>query len=197
MNYNLTEIFNIGELKQLCENFTQLTGTGTAILDLKGNIHVATGWQPICTQFHRVNDETKKRCHESDTILAGQLQQGQKYNIYKCKNGLTDVAMPIIVDNKHIGNFFTRQFLTEKPDIEFFRKQAQTYKFDEPKYLEALNKVQVYSEEHIKKTIAFLVQLTETIGNIGLQNLTNIENAKQLEFEKLHLKEKKRRICCY
>jgi len=125
MIYNFTEIFNVDELKQLCENFTQLTGTGTAILDLNGNVHVATGWQTICTQFHRINDETKKRCIESDTILAKQLQKGQKYNIYKCKNGLTDVAMPIIVGDKHIGNFFTGQFLTKEPDIEYFRKQAK------------------------------------------------------------------------
>ncbi|OQY05036.1 MAG: hypothetical protein B6I20_01945 [Bacteroidetes bacterium 4572_117] len=188
MNYNLTEIFNIEELKQLCESFTQLTGVATAILDLKGNIHVATGWQPICTQFHRINDETKKHCHESDTILAGQLKQGQKYNIYKCKNGLTDVAMPIIVGDKHIANFFTGQFLTEKPDIEFFRKQAKTYSFPEQEYLIALDKVQVYSEVKVKKNIAFLVKLAETIGNIGLKSFTNKEDAKQLELEKIKLK---------
>ena len=184
MIYNFNEIFNIDELKQLCENFTQLTGTVTAILDLEGNIYVETGWQPICSQFHRINNETEKRCHESDTMLAEQLQKGEKYNIYKCKNGLTDVAMPIIVGDKHIGNFFTGQFLTEKPDIEYFKKQAQTYNFDEQKYLNALDKVQIFSEERVKNTINFLIQLTENIGNMGLQNLKNIENVKQLKFDK-------------
>ena len=189
MVYNFDEIFNVDELKRICQNFTQLTGTVTAILDLEGNIQVATGWQPICTQFHRINNETKKCCFESDTILAGQLQQGEKYTIYKCKNGLIDVAMPIIVGDKHIANFFTGQFLNEEPDIEYFKKQAKTYKFDEQKYLDALNKVPVYSEEQIKNTVAFLVQLTETIGNIGLKNLKIIENSKDIEIEKNKLKE--------
>jgi len=189
MVYNFDEIFNVDELKRICQNFTRLTGTVTAILDLEGNIQVATGWQPICTQFHRINNETKKCCFESDTILAGQLQQGKKYNIYKCKNGLIDVAMPIIVGDKHIANFFTGQFLNEKPDIEYFKKQAKTHKFDEQKYLDALDKVHVYSEEHIKNTITFLVQLTETIGNIGLKNLKSIENSKDIEIEKNKLKE--------
>jgi len=194
MVYNFDEIFNVDELKQICQNFTRLTGAVTAILDLKGNIHVATGWQEICTQFHRINNQTKKRCVESDTILAGQLQQGEKYTIYKCKNGLTDVAMPIIVGDKHLANFFTGQFLNQEPDIEYFKKQAKTYKFDEQKYLDALNKVPVYSEEQIKNTVAFLVQLTETIGNIGLKNLKIIENLKALEIEKNKLKESNEKI---
>jgi len=189
MVYNFDEIFNVDELKQICQNFTRLTGAVTAILDLEGNILVATGWQEICTQFHRINNQTKKRCVESDTILAGQLQQGEKYTIYKCKNGLTDVAMPIIVGDKHLANFFTGQFLNQEPDIEYFKKQAKTYKFDEQKYLDALNKVPVYSEEQIKNTVAFLVQLTETIGNIGLKNLKIIENSKDIEIEKNKLKE--------
>jgi ligand-binding sensor protein len=70
MKYHITELFNIEELRQLCESFTEINGTATAILDLEGNVLIATGWQPICTQFHRINDETKKRCSESDSILA-------------------------------------------------------------------------------------------------------------------------------
>lgn len=184
MKFHLTEIIDIEQLKQLCESFTNLNGMATAILDLEGNVHVATGWQSVCTMFHRINNETKKRCTESDTILAGQIKQGHKYNIYKCKNGLIDVAMPIIVGNIHIGNFFTGQFLIEKPDLNFFKKQANEYNFDENEYLSALEKTPILSEEQIKVTIEFLVKLTEVIGNIGLKNLQNIEYARQIKLEK-------------
>jgi len=102
--------------------------------------------------------------------------------------------MPIIVGDKHIANFFTGQFLNEKPDIEYFKKQAKTHKFDEQKYLDALDKVHVYSEKQIKNIITFLVQLTETIGNIGLKNLKIIENLKALEIEKNKLKESEEKI---
>jgi len=189
MNYKLEEIFDIEELKSICESFTELTGAVTAMLDLEGNVHIATGWQPICTQFHRINKETNKRCTESDTILAGQLNEGKKYSIYKCKNGLTDVAMPIMVKDIHIGNFFTGQFLTQKPDIEYFRKQAKQFGFDEQEYLNALKKVPIYSDDKIEKTIQFLVQLTETIGNIGVRNLESLETNKQLEIERKNASE--------
>ena len=189
MKYKLTELFNIEELRQLCESFTQINGTAIAIGDLSGNPLVATGWQPICTQFHRVNNETGKRCTESDTILAGQLKQGMKYNIYKCKNGLIDVAIPIMIGNEHVGNFFTGQFFTEKPDKEYFIKQASKFGFDEKKYLAALENTPIFSEEQIKKNANFLIKLTENIGEIGLQNLISIEQSKQLEIDKVKLKE--------
>jgi len=185
MNYRLEEIFDIEELRNICESFTDLTGAVTAILDLKGKVYIATGWQSICTQFHRTNEETCKRCVESDTILASQIKKGNKYSFYQCKNGLTDVAMPIMVRNNHIGNFFTGQFFKEKPDIEYFKKQAEQFGFNEQEYLAALEKVPIYTEDKIKKTLQFLVQLTETIGNIGVKNLEIIEANKKIEAEKI------------
>jgi PAS domain S-box-containing protein len=184
MKYSLNQIFNIEELKLLCESFTKLTETPSAILDLKGKIYVATGWQPVCTQFHRVNKISRNACLESDTIIAKQLKIGQKFNIYKCKNGLTDVAMPIYVGEIHIANFFIGQFFTEIPNIEYFKKQAENLGFDQNNYLSAIEKVPIFSENYVKKTIEFLVQLTETIGNMGLRNIQNLEYARKIELEK-------------
>ncbi|MBT3208811.1 MAG: PAS domain-containing protein [Bacteroidetes bacterium] len=189
MNYKFDEIFDIEELRNICESFTELTGTTTSILDLDNNVLIATGWQPICTQFHRINNHSSKRCTESNAELTKQLKEGKKYSLYKCKNGLMDVAMTIMVRNTHVGNFLTGQFLTEKPDVDFFRKQAENFGFNEHKYLAALENVPVYNEEKIKKTIQFLVALTETIGNIGARNLENIEINKQLETDKKNISE--------
>jgi len=76
MRYSFTEIFDIEILNKLCSGFTEYSGMGTAILDLEGNIHVGTGWQEICTRFHRKHPETEARCIESDTALANQLKSG-------------------------------------------------------------------------------------------------------------------------
>ncbi len=40
-----SDLIDIKELHALCEGFTALTGAVTAILDLEGNILIATGWQ--------------------------------------------------------------------------------------------------------------------------------------------------------
>ncbi len=179
MEYKFTEIFDIPTLKRICEGFTQYSGIVTALLDLDGNVHIATGWQDICTNFHRVHPKTATRCTESDTILAGQLEKGKSYNVYLCKNGLVDVAIPVLVNREHAGNFYTGQFFLEPPDVEYFRAQAQEFGFNEQEYMEALSRVPVFTTDQVKKTMDFLVELTQLIGEMGLERLKILQSARQ------------------
>jgi diguanylate cyclase (GGDEF)-like protein/PAS domain S-box-containing protein len=172
-----SDLFVIGELQSLCESFTGVTGAVTAILDLEGNILVATGWQDICTKFHRVQPLTAKRCHESDTALARQLRKGQAYNVYKCKNGLVDVAVPLVIGGVHVANFFTGQFFFSEPDKDFFVRQAEEFGFDKASYLEALNRAPVFSEDKVRSLMDFFTRLASLIGEMGL----DIVKRKQFE----------------
>ncbi len=180
MKYQIRDLIDIDKINTLMENFTEATGVATAILDLDGNVLSGTGWKEICTKFHRVNPKTAKRCTESDTVLAGKLEKGKRFNLYKCLNGLVDVAVPIFVSGEHVGIFFTGQFFLKPPDEGFFRKQAFDYNFDEIPYLEALSDVPIISEDKIKKTMSFLVNLTEFIGEMGLSKIQRIETMEEL-----------------
>ncbi len=173
MRNQIKDILDIDKLRILLEKYTNASGIGTAVLDLEGNVLIATGWQDICTKFHRVHPETLKRCKESDLCLANQLKAGHKYNVYKCLNGLVDTAIPLYVDDIHLGNLFTGQYLDQKADKKFFIEQAKKFGFDEKEYLEALSKVSVLSEEEVKSNLEFLSALAAFIGEAGLtkQNL--------------------------
>lgn len=193
MKYKFTDLIDINELQSLLESFTVATGFGTAILDLEGQILTATGWADICTKFHRINPLTSSKCTESDTVLAAQLNKGERYNIYKCKNGLIDVAVPIIIEGIHMGNLFIGQLLFEVPNVEYFRKQAQECGFDEAAYLEALYKTPVFTEVKIRQTMEFLLKLAEMIGNLGIAKKQQLERSNQISNlldikEKLNLK---------
>lgn len=189
MKYHLAEILDIEELEKLCQSFSDLTGITTGIMDLEDKVHIVTNIQEVCAEFHRVNEKTNKFCMESDMILSKQLQEGNPYSIYKCKNGLVDVAMPILVKDTLVGNLFIGQFLFEDPDMDFFRKQAIKYGFDQQKYLAAVKKVPVFTEEYIETLLHFLVQLAKTIGGIGVKNLDYLENKKTLEIKEKKLVE--------
>jgi ligand-binding sensor protein len=104
------------------ENFFRLTQLAVALLDLKGKVLVATGWQDICTQFHRVHPDSARNCLESDTLLSHGVEPGT-FRTYRCKNGMLDVVTPIMVGGRHLGNLFLGQFLfdDEPPDREGFR----------------------------------------------------------------------------
>ncbi|QTA89769.1 PocR ligand-binding domain-containing protein [Desulfonema magnum] len=180
MKYKFSDLIDVDKFQKLMESFTEATGATTAIIDTDGTVLVASGWKDICTKFHRVHPETARRCTESDTALAGQLDKGEKYNVYECLNGLVDVAVPVVIEGEHVGNLFTGQFFFEPPDTEFFRKQASKYDFDEASYLKALSEVPVFSRDQIKRTMNYLSHLAELVGETGLTQKRQMETNEAL-----------------
>lgn len=61
-NYRFKDLLDVPALQALTDSFSQLTGIPAAILDREGEILVASGWQRICTEFHRNHPVTAKRC---------------------------------------------------------------------------------------------------------------------------------------
>ncbi|MHC1789475.1 PocR ligand-binding domain-containing protein [Solidesulfovibrio sp.] len=168
----LQDIVDIDALQLLMDHFQKLTGMVFAILDLKGTVLVAAGWQDICTQFHRVHPETAKRCRESDISLTRGVEPG-KFKLYQCKNNMWDVATPLIIGGKHMGNLFMGQFLfkDEEPNRELFRNQASTYGFDEEAYLAALDRVPRWSRETLEDVMHFYSHLADLIAKLSYGNI--------------------------
>lgn len=166
----VSDLIDIPRLTKLLELYSAATGMVTALLDLDGNVLIATNWQDSCTKFHRKNATTCANCLESDTALAGQLAEGHKYNVYECKNGLVDVATPVIIENQHVANLFTGQFFFEQPNLEEFRQKARKVGFDEDSYIEAIERVPVYSKTEIESHFTFLATLAEMIAELGIAN---------------------------
>ncbi len=164
----LEDIFDIPALQQMMDELCKLTNITSAILDIKGKVLVASGWQDICTRFHRVNPETCRHCLESDTLLTKDIPPGT-IRSYFCKNNLRDIATPLIVGGKHVGNFFLGQFLYEDdPRNEgVFREQARRYGFDEKEYLAAYGRIPVFSREKVEVLINFYRQVSELISSLS------------------------------
>ena len=179
--YQISDLIDIDQFQVLMEKFSVATGAGTALLDLDGKVLVAAGWQDICTRFHRVHPETEKCCLESDTALANMLRQGDQYNVYRCMNGMVDVAFPVKIQGTHLANLFTGQFLSEAPDIDFFRQQARQYGFNEKEYLQALSKVPILADEEVRLRIDYLVELAVFLAEAGLNKMRLQELMQSLE----------------
>ncbi len=171
MQHRLIDIVDIAALRSLFEGFTEATGMVTAILDIEGHVLVATGWRDICTKFHRANPDTATRCLESDTHLANHMEAGREYSVYRCRNGLVDVAVPIVVSGDHLANLYTGQFFFSPPDKEYFEKQATEFGFDAEAYLSDLSRVPVFTEQQIEKTMAFLKNMARVIAEMGASRL--------------------------
>ena len=169
---SLGSIINIEELQSIMDDFHYLTGMVTAILDMNGTVIEATGWQDICTKFHRIHPATARNCTESDLYLVKNIKPGE-FVEYQCKNGLWDVATPLYIGNNHLGNIYTGQFFYDDDavDEERFIAQAQAYGFDKDAYLDAFRHIPRYSRDVINHLMSFLVKFTSYISNVGYAKL--------------------------
>lgn len=185
----ILQLIDFEKVNTLLEGFNKSTGFVTAILDLEGNVLSKSGWRQICTHFHRVHPETAQNCTISDTVLAGQMNKGEKYHCYRCLNGLIDVAVPIVIKGEHIANLFSGQFFFKSPDPVYFKEQAKKYGFNEEKYLEALKKVPVINEEKVKTIMEFLLDMTNLISDITFQKqeLMDLNDALRTSEERYRL----------
>ena len=176
---DFVNIINSEQIQAIMDDFYKITNIGIGILDMKGNILVSTGWQDICTKFHRVHPETEKNCIESDVYLTQGVKPGE-YKAYKCKNNMWDIATPIVVGGKRFGTIFLGQFFYEDEQIDyaFFEKQADHYGFDKNGYLTALKNVPRWKKETVTKVMDFYSKFAEMIAQLSL---SNIKLAKMIE----------------
>lgn len=168
---NLDGLVDLDKLQSLFTNFCESVGVASAIIDLEGRVLVSSHWQRACTDFHRVNQATCARCIESDTDLALKLDEGKDFTMYKCKNGMTDCASPIIVEGRHLANVFIGQFHVGPPDMAFFRKQAQDFGFPQDDYLKAIAEAPVLDEKKLPLILGFLTGFTKMVTSLSIERL--------------------------
>lgn len=194
----LSDIIDRQLLQSLMDSFYAITPITIAILDIKGNILVATGWQDICTQFHRRCPLSCLNCIESDTVLTQNVSKGE-FKLYKCKNNLWDMATPIIIGDNQLGNIFLGQFLLEDDvvDDDFFMQQANKFGFDQQKYIAAYHQLPVVKKSMMENIMKFFTQLSDIIAQTGYSNVNlarSITRRKETEEELRTIQQKLSRI---
>ncbi len=164
----LSDVIDSEIIQILMDSLYNTSKIPMAILDINGKVLVHTGWQDICTKFHRANKESLKNCMESDKYLSKGVKKGE-FKGYKCKNNLLDFVTPIIIGNRHLGNYFYGQILYKEENLnyELFKKQAKKFGFNEIEYLKALEKVPRKTKEEVSKIMDFFSKFADMIATLG------------------------------
>ena len=177
MKYTFKELIDVPKLQELTDELYTATSIPSAIVAMDGELITGSGWQKICTDFHRKHPQIEKECIESDTIIRKKLDDSEPFVIYKCPRGLVDASSPIIIDGEHVANVFSGQVFLESRDEtteRFFREQARKFGFDEAEYIKAFKKVPIFEEEKFRAGISFLAKLAKTIADNGLMQLREL-----------------------
>ena len=183
MKYTFKELVDVPKLQELTDELYTATSIPSAIVAMDGEIITGSGWQKICTDFHRKHPQIEKECIESDTIIRKKLDDGEPFVIYKCPRGLVDASSPIIIAGEHVANVFSGQVFLESCDEtteQFFREQARKFGFNETEYIKAFKGIPVFEEKKFRAGIAFLSKLAQSIADTGLNRLRELEAMEAL-----------------
>jgi PAS domain S-box-containing protein len=180
MQYTFSDIVDIPAVQTLMDNLWKASGIPTGIIDIDGSVLIATGWQDICTKFHRQHPETERRCRESDASITERLKENEGPIEYHCQNGMIDIGVPIVIEGRHLATIFLGQFFYEPPDVEFFRRQGRHFGFDEEAYLNALEKVPIFTRQKVKEILDFNAGLVNLLTRMGVENLRQLEMQRNL-----------------
>ncbi len=84
-----------------------------------------------------------------------------------------DIATPLIIGEKHIGNLYMGQFFfdDEKLDEKVFEAQAEKFGFDKEEYMAAFNRVPKLNRVFVKSAINFYSKFAKMISNLSYSNI--------------------------
>ncbi|MEO5344805.1 MAG: PAS domain S-box protein [Magnetococcus sp. YQC-9] len=185
MGISLSDLVDPHQIQRMAEALFRVSGIPIGIIGVDGQVLAATGWQDICTYFHRIHPVCRKRCQTSDHFIVQSLPSlpPNGYIEYKCLNGLWDLAIPVLVDGQHLATCFLGQFLYEHEPLDraFFLAQAHEFGFDPDDYMAALAKVPVFSRDKVQGIIDYDRQLVSMISELGLSNLRLRERSERME----------------
>ncbi|MDU0460772.1 MAG: PocR ligand-binding domain-containing protein [Geobacteraceae bacterium] len=182
MARTLAELIDIANLQRLMDHFHTATGIPVGIIGTDGTVFVATGWQEICTAFHRCHPVTAERCRQSDDYINSHPFT-EEYIAYKCRNGLWDIAKPIVIADEHCATLYLGQFFydDEEIDEEYFRCQAQEFGFDSARYMAALRRVPIFTREKVRQIMNYYSSFVDLLVNMGLANERYADTAVRLK----------------
>ena len=145
----IQDFCDMNEFEQIMKNWARSTGLATVAVGADGKyISDCYNFTEFCIDLTRGSAEGKRRCEKCDAECTG---------IYPCHAGLMDFSIPITLkDGTVLGSIIGGQVLPKDPDENKFRQTAVELGIDPDRYIAALHKVNVKTEEEIEASANLL-----------------------------------------
>jgi signal transduction histidine kinase len=182
MEYDLKEILDLENFRNVLDNFYKITKIPYGLLDSKGNIILGIGWQDICLNFHRKNKFSELECKKSN-FDAFEKCSRNNYYIHTCRNGIIDSFIPISIKGEKIAYLILGHFLFEEADVNSFINRAKKYNYNMESYINSLKKVPIINKEDFNKCMEYYISIANMISSYG-EKFIDERNAEQLLIEK-------------
>ncbi len=183
MENNFANYVDIVKLQKLFDDFYEATGILTVISDFDGNSLVFTRTlNDICYEFQMDGDPCR-----NPNIFDPDIDSKANYKIYQCQHGFVYAAAAVTVNKKHLVNMYIGPVLYEKPDLEYYKKEAEKFGISINGYLEMLKLIPVITTKMLKGHIKYCLQLINTMIELRTEVMEHTRRERKLrESEKVY-----------
>ena len=155
----IQDFTDMNKFHEIMKNWAKATGLATVAVDIDGNyISDCYNFTDFCMKYTRKSPEGKKRCEKCDKECSG---------VYHCHAGLIDFSIDLMLNDLKLGAVIGGQVLPANPDEEKFREVARELDINEDEYIDALRKVNVFTEEGIHAAAYLLGDALNNCINAG------------------------------
>lgn len=170
LQLRIQDFTDMNKFEQIMSNWAKATGLATVAVGADGKyISKSYNFTDFCIKLTRGSEKGKERCEKCD-------REGE--GIYYCHAGLMDFGIDLVINGEKVGSVIGGQVLPAEPDEEKFKIVAAELGIDEKRYIEALRKVTIKTEEAIK---ASAILLGEVINNFINTEYNTKYNSKLVE----------------
>jgi signal transduction histidine kinase/ligand-binding sensor protein len=149
-----------------------LSDTGKYLFSAK---NMALRFRPFCQKL-RSKKEGDTRCWECDRDAAERVREQRRPDVYQCHSGLTDIAVPIFVENELLATVFCGQ-VRSMNEVEEIAGQKQIKQLEQeldfaPEELTHLwEKTPRVPSAQIERLVERIVKLVNYVAELGHERL--------------------------
>lgn len=190
----INDIFNIDELQNIQDRFSEATGVSAVMTYLNGNlITQRSNFTELCGDIMLESPKGCELCLKSNPIPGSPLEN-RKMREY-CKSiGLMHAGAKITVGGQHIANWLIGQVRDSSVTEENVRALAKRIGEDEEKLVNAFHKVPQMDPETFEKIAHSFYHIATQMSNSAYQNVQQARLIAQLRAAEAELKESEEKV---
>jgi PAS domain S-box-containing protein len=182
IKYRFSDLVDIPDLQQLVNSIHEVSGLEIEIMDLGGQIIVASSGQEILETLHQLKHN---RQYKEEQLPAGNNEK--RLRRYEYPGRLFQYVRAIRIENQEIADLLLGPVFHELPREEMFHQLTRKSEFDGVAYLSAIKQEPVIAQEQVCRYLEFLAQLLDSSVKKGLDRLRLNEALSGLQAQETEL----------
>lgn len=124
----------------------------------------------FCRLFIRRNESGNNRCSACHRLWEDAVIKHGKPMVFTCHTGLTNFAVPVMLDGKYLACVIGGQVLTEHLDEKHFKKVAEELEITEKGFMTEMKNIKILSVEKITAITDLLFLITNSVVALSYTN---------------------------